>query len=351
MFQAWPDIANFHNLRKWTKQFPEVILNKLPFLSIPYRAKVKLDGTNAAVHVKCNGEVLAQSRERMITPGKNTDNFGFATWVKENEESFKKLLPVDNKFITKDGLVLDDIVIFGERCGNAIQNRCSISKIDKKIFAIFNILYIFKDTSGTKSYSYHYDPLEIRLILRNCGDIPDTYIIPWYKDFSVNIDFSKQAEELQLELDKINQEVLEVEACDPWVKETFGIEGLGEGLVLYPMVNDYDLFNSLLFKAKGEKHNTVNQKKPAQVNADVAKSVDEFVNMVLTEARLEQGVSVLKLNDFNQKGTGPFLQWVVKDVQKETSAELEAANLTFDQVKKAISDKARSWYLEQGKKL
>lgn len=53
----------------------------------------KLDGTNAAVIVSeimgdCgpSTSVYAQSRTRMITPGKTTDNYGFAAWVKENEE-------------------------------------------------------------------------------------------------------------------------------------------------------------------------------------------------------------------------------------------------------------------------
>lgn len=60
----------------------------------------KLDGTNAAVvitesvgDIYTNLIVEAQSRTRMITPGKTTDNYGFAAWVKENEEELKKLGP------------------------------------------------------------------------------------------------------------------------------------------------------------------------------------------------------------------------------------------------------------------
>lgn len=47
----------------------------------------KIDGTNAAVGVTEDGVVYAQSRKRVITP--EQDNFGFATWVRDKDESAK----------------------------------------------------------------------------------------------------------------------------------------------------------------------------------------------------------------------------------------------------------------------
>lgn len=41
----------------------------------------KLDGTNAQFTVKDGHIVSVGSRNRFITPGKETDNFGFAAWV------------------------------------------------------------------------------------------------------------------------------------------------------------------------------------------------------------------------------------------------------------------------------
>lgn len=41
----------------------------------------KLDGTNAAIEVTPDGLVLAFSKNRRLTPGKQTDNFGFAEYV------------------------------------------------------------------------------------------------------------------------------------------------------------------------------------------------------------------------------------------------------------------------------
>lgn len=74
----------------------------------------KIDGTNAAIHVTAitaehgwdsfppesysvvvDGTryvVSAQSRKRIITPGKTTDNYGFAGWVYDNARELVRLL-------------------------------------------------------------------------------------------------------------------------------------------------------------------------------------------------------------------------------------------------------------------
>lgn len=50
-----------------------------------------MDGTNACIIVE-NGEVVGvQSRKRMITPGKETDNYGLAGWVERNIDSVLEL--------------------------------------------------------------------------------------------------------------------------------------------------------------------------------------------------------------------------------------------------------------------
>ena len=65
--------------------------------------------------------------------------------------------------------------------------------------------------------------------------------------------------------------------------------------------------------------------------------------MVVTEPRLEQGATAV--GGFDKKLTGKFVEWLKADVKKETLVEMEAAKLTWDQVEKAITSKARSWYL------
>jgi hypothetical protein len=48
---------------------------------------------------------------------------------------------------------------------------------------------------------------------------------------------------------------------------------------------------------------------------------------------------------------GAFLQWFTADVQKESAAELEAAQLTWKDVNKAVMNAAKKWYQEKSKSL
>jgi hypothetical protein len=66
---------------------------KIPRLSRECIITEKIDGTNAQVYVGEDGLVLAGSKNRWITPGKSTDNFGFAGWVAEHREELRKLGP------------------------------------------------------------------------------------------------------------------------------------------------------------------------------------------------------------------------------------------------------------------
>lgn len=52
----------------------------------------KIDGSNGAIIVTEDGQVAAQSRNRLVTPGKLTDNYGFARWVEDNAGLLAELL-------------------------------------------------------------------------------------------------------------------------------------------------------------------------------------------------------------------------------------------------------------------
>jgi hypothetical protein len=67
-----------------------------PFPKIPRYARgvtitEKLDGTNASIYIDDEGRFLVGSRTRWITPGKLTDNYGFAAWALENKDELMKL--------------------------------------------------------------------------------------------------------------------------------------------------------------------------------------------------------------------------------------------------------------------
>ncbi|MGW1268184.1 RNA ligase family protein [Streptomyces sp. NPDC002491] len=114
----------------------------------------KIDGTNSAIHittiaaweadliksapgdnslhvVEVGGAwhaVSAQSRRRIITPGKSTDNFGFAGWVYDNAADLVEILG--------EGLH------FGEWWGKGIQRGYGL---DEKRFSLFNTARHFEN--------------------------------------------------------------------------------------------------------------------------------------------------------------------------------------------------------------
>ncbi|MFD4234287.1 RNA ligase family protein [Streptomyces sp. NPDC058542] len=97
-FREWP---------KTPRLFREIVITE------------KLDGTNAGLHISEDGQVVAQSRKRIITP--DSDNYGFARWAADNA--------ADLAYILGPGLH------FGEWWGQGIQRRYGL---DRKMFSVFN---------------------------------------------------------------------------------------------------------------------------------------------------------------------------------------------------------------------
>jgi len=121
---------------------------KVPRLSRECVITEKLDGTNASIwiddfytvpwganqeeakvvaSIPHDGPVLsswlirAGSRKRFVTPGKDTDNFGFASWVRDNAEELVKLGPG---------------VHYGEWWGKGIQRNYGL---DERRFSLLNV--------------------------------------------------------------------------------------------------------------------------------------------------------------------------------------------------------------------
>lgn len=323
--QTWPSIELLYNLRRSLEAVGETP-------KITYRAKIKLDGTNAGIQIFTDGRVAVQSRSQIIST--ENDNLGFAAWVSQNIDFFAQLASSEHA------------TIFGEWCGKGIQKRTAVSEIDRKIFAVFAVQFGGLDGKLAK--------LEIRpdKIADFLPKHPDIFVLPFYGE-PVVLDFGDR-QQLESAVDILNQAVDTVEKLDPWVKETFGIEGIGEGLVMFPESGEIVerlSYAELLFKAKGEKHQAVKTKQPVQIDPEVAQSIDDFVNLFVTPARLEQGVTEVCSGKFDMTQLGTFLQWFNADVEKESAAELDAAQLTWKDVNKAVMKSAREWYLAKAKSL
>lgn len=319
----WSRICLFANVIKTIRHLRTLGGDSTPRMTVTYRAKVKLHGTNCAVQRTADG-LVAQSRTKVLSP--SDDNKGFARWVAEQEDGFAQLAP--------------STTVFGEWCGPGVAHGVAISKLDRKIFAVF-ALQEGRDDEATLV-------VEPERIAEMLPALDDVFVLPWLGE-SVTIDYTS---DLEPTADAINEVVAAVEQRDPWVYDTFGVSGVGEGVVLYPAFEPLTpaLFELYAFKAKGEQHQTVATKKPAQVSPEVAAGAREFAGLVVTRARLQQGVDEACGGLFEMQHMGSFIRWVVSDTQKESEIELEAAGLTWKQVAPAVTKRAREWYQAKSKR-
>lgn len=324
MFVSWPHIEglsnlvrNFQKLQEATGAIPPVVT---------YRGKVKLDGTNAAIRISKDGTIQAQSRTQDIS--RSNDNAGFAAWVEFMTESIKELANYSNA---------EDVVIFGEWCGNGIQSGCAISQAPGKHFVAYSVVELFNGGPNT-IYSDTSDVNQGLLATSGCKWLG-------WEGPTYTVDFNNP-ESLQAFSDAVEKEVARIEACDPWVEKEFGIKGVGEGLVYYPVDTnlDYEGVSHLMFKAKGLKHRVKATEKAAPIKTEVL-GLDAFIASFVTEARLNQGVSATGTAE--TKNIGTFLKWFQADVERESQAELEASNLTWKQVQGGVTKAARDWYLKK----
>ncbi len=324
---AWASIELLHNVVRLLTALNE---EGQAFPVVRYRAKVKLHGSNCAVQVGPDG-IAAQSRTTMLTP--QADYKGFAAWAQAHTAYFRGLRP--------------GLVVFGEWCGPGVERGVAVAQAPNKLFVVFAV----RDAERVV-----HEPDDLRALLpdvANGAAAPaEMHVLPWEGE-PFTLDFGARAQ-LEAEVAALNLRVTEVEREDPWVRRSFGVSGVGEGLVLYPIEVDGRPapvdpagLAALMFKAKGEKHRSAGTKEAVQVDTEVVASVEEFVALMVGEGRLQQGLGTVCGGVASPRDTGKFLTWLVADVRKESTAELAAAGLQWAQVEKAVQARARAWYLAQ----
>lgn len=321
----WTSIELLHNVVGDVVAKAE--LDGEPPPKLEYRAKVKLHGTNCGVQIRRDGAIVAQGRNRTLTI--EDDNMGFAAWVLRNKEHFDAL--VDPK---------QDLFLFGEWCGAGIQRSVSICEIGRKVFAIFAIQ--LGDHRAEEARLVTSPEALVALLGAVSEQHEDIFVLPWHGE-PVMADFA----DLEPVAEALNAVVAAVEENDPWVLATFGVNGTGEGIVLYPQLETdlRDEITSLMFKAKGDKHRVRKSKKAVEVDPDVLRSVEAFVATFVTEARLSQGLAEACPERPTMKDMGGFLRWVGQDIKKESQADLDAAALEWKHVGKAVTSAAKTWFV------
>jgi hypothetical protein len=301
--------------------------------------------------------MTSQSRSQDIFPGQ--DNMGFALWSSTRKDFFVEMACYLSHEIHADLLEDNDIVdidtvtIYGEWAGKGIMKGTSVSLLPGKIFAIFGAIVSFGD--GRPSIMI-YDPEVLKaavqdaLFIQNWVCDPDIHVIPWAtEELSVDI---MSDHEVQVFATDVNQRVDAIDKIDPWIKEVFGIEGPGEGLVFYPIShqgNGYarlEYVSQRMFKAKGQAHQVKQAKVAVEVDPTKVSSVAEFVSTFVTVPRCEQGLQAACEGKLDMKSIGLFLAWMGRDVEKESVEDLEESGLTWKDVSKDVTNAARKWYVD-----
>lgn len=358
---SFPSIEQFRNVIRTVQQ--RAAHNKFPVPTIKFLGTVKLHGTNAGVSQVVGKElheapVYAQSRSNVIT--RENDNAGFAAFVDDNrdlfnavladaQEAFSIQLGVEAKEKMKDTIV----TVFGEWCGQGVQKGVAISQLPK-MFVVFgmSLANIIPNEHGDHNQIW-LRPIAVDHIINSyiqSGDwSPALRNAFAYDTFHIDIDFNNP----QLVQNTLAKFTEEVERRCP-VGAFHGVEGTGEGIVWkasYVLDQDYSHFkiDDLIFKVKGEKHSITRVKTLAAVDIEKVNNIKEFVDNVLTDQRLQQGLQSLKDQglEVDSKNTGAFLKWIGSDVIKEESDTMEGNGLDRKEVMPVLNRNAREWFMRQ----
>jgi hypothetical protein len=319
----FPSIDSIHHVFKHVHKHNNWCLgNNQPekfIRTVDYIGSVKLHGTNGSIAVNTEtGEVEAFSRERPLTV--ESDNYGFAFWVAANSQA---ILEFAKKYFN-NGVVR----FYGEWIGKGIQKGVAVSELEKH-FVCFMIHF-----DGKFFFPGAYDNSPFRWV----AEAPI---------FGITLDFSENADNTDV-LNDIEKLTNMVETECPWGK-LHGVVGTGEGIVWMPVINTLAQDTSLWFKTKGLKHKKPNKEgKKITVDPTIVEGINNLVDNILPEWRLEQGISYLKENgmEVNSKFTGEYIKWIHKDILKECTEEIAANGYEWKQVNSYVSTKARAYFIK-----
>lgn len=298
--------------------------------SIPLVGTVKLHGMHADVVVHSNDRITLQSRNILNLNLKN-DVMGFAQFIlpmskvmlmlrDKYHARFKELNP-DVEINSKHPLI-----IAGEFIGQGIQKKVAISAL-LRCFVIISAS-INKTWLPDAEYSdIHHESAGIYNIYRS-GSYAHTL------DRN-NLEVSMQA--IQRFTDDVEKE------C-PFAK-TFGISGIGEGIV-WKCQPPFPSTSNFWFKTKGPLHSQTDPVGKGAKNLAGKEKAALFAKSIVTEMRLEQGWNYLAETGVKQdkKATGAFLKWAVQDCEAEEMLEIKELGVKIELLRPEISRIAQKWY-------
>jgi hypothetical protein len=291
--------------------------------TLAFLGTVKMHGTNAAIVFHPDNTITFQSRERVLVPG--DDNAGFAGYFSQHTEA----LQFQKRMLMRAGMINpeDTIMIYGEWCGGNIQKGVALSELPK-MFVVFAV-----KVNDNWRHELVHTVYDHNICIRQVEQFPK-----WF----INIDFENPERSQNL----LSELTMAVEKECP-VGKHFGVSGIGEGIVWRCIEKPT---SDLWFKVKGEKHSASKVKTLATVDTEAIESIKAFVDSVVTEARLEQGLQNLineQKKPFSINSIGDFIRWVHNDVMKEEADTIQANGFDHKKLGSPIAIASKRWYIQK----
>lgn len=350
----WPKIKRLENVAQnehHRARFSEMGHPSQHLRTVVYRGKVKLHGTNAGIRCVADGDewnddkvnpmriqkkrLQAQSRKFDINVER--DNQGFAKFTADHALTF---LRMEN--------IRPGVTVFGEWCGPGIQHGVAINEAPKPFFAVFAVVDGDIVVSDPRTIREHYVDESHEQV-----HVLDWFTDPIYINFALNN---------QMERDDIATMVSAIDDVCPFAKEVLGVEGVGEGLVMFPLflyegnedengvgAVSYAEFATYGFKAKGSRHNTGKKKeiKRPDMTPEKLQNIQDFVESIkfgdMSNVLTALGVGNEDVANMSNKGIGPFIKAVQDDIKAERADNLPEG-VTWKDVAKQVGKKALGFY-------
>jgi len=345
-FAGYPETSSFDGFRKhYLKSPPEN-------LCLDFHGTVKIHGSNITIVFTAPDSWRIQSRNRVLS----ADNDMYSCFATLNplplnqlaERALELEKEISCKVVSEDTVVepadgtlaapkptaeeWPEIMIAGEWAGNGIQKGVGVCQLDK-FFTIFNIRI-------NKKWQ------DIRKFRTVCLPEHRIFSICDFPSYSITIDLSSKTDVLRADKE-MNELANEIDKRCPLAAQ-LGVEGGGEGLVYtyHPPVASYRLHH---FKIKGPSHQVVWKQKIVKVPQEQTKKITSFVEYAVTEARLDQGMAYLEEMNIlvEEKNTGKYICWVVKDVLKEETHTLEDMGLKEKDIKAELTKCVRQGWRDR----
>lgn len=303
----------------------------------PITGTVKIHGTHADILIYGNDDVVFQSRN-VVGLSITRDNQGFATDMSKKLTHLRRLrdIYVAQWTLLNPKLAIDPrkpVLIAGEWIGAKIQRGVAVAQLSKR-FVIISI-------SINGKWQRDQDYAEISLPSHDIYNISRAGI--YYATL--------YPEDVHRTISEVERIAEDVAARCPFA-QTFGVEGLGEGVVWKLANPKYNANSALWFKTKGGNFKPTYARPPKKTFGfdtieENRKAAANVAAMWCSQRRLEQGWDVLSEMsiDQNLRGLDEYLTWVQHDILIEEKGYIIKYELDEATLKIEITKLAKPWYL------